>query len=184
MNRIQYRRWKDFAIRMSQKGWSIREIMRKEHQNAVIPAVQEFFSHMDWDYKNDVIRIESWDDTRTDTARGRDYYGHYSIGPYVCDIVSEFLNNWNPFHWDDEESDKAYEHWDDNWGGRIRCCIRAGLDLAVELSAGVLGFTKGDLERMYPEGAPMWIQNGWGKQNAHWKPIEWTDIQSEDGLWT
>jgi len=30
-----------------------------------------------------------------------------------------------------------------------RCCIRAGFDVAVSQSAGVLGFTAGDLRRMY-----------------------------------
>lgn len=182
MNRVQYKRWKDFAIRMAQKGWSVREVMQKVHQDSVIPAVENFFEHMAWDYKDDVIRIESWDDTRRDTSQ-RDYYGHYLIGPYVCDIVSGHLENYNPFYYEGEESDKAYEDFDERWCGRVRCCLRAGLDLAVEPSAGVLGFTKGDLERMYPEGVPKWIRDGWGKMNAEFHSVGWEDIKSTDGLW-
>ena len=186
MNRVQYRRWKDFAIRMSQKGWCIREIMRKEHQNTVIPAVAHFFELMKWSYKDDIIRIESWDDTRTDTSHGQDCYGHYPIGPYICDIVSEHLNGYNPFYfyYEDEEFDKAYEDFNERWCNRVRCCIRASLDLAVEPSGGVFGFTKSDFERMYPKGVPKWIQNSWSKRNAHWKPVEWDDIPEEAKLWT
>jgi hypothetical protein len=39
----------------------------------------------------------------------------------------------------------------------VHCCLRSGLDLVGEQSGGVLGFTVGDLKRMYPEGIPEWI---------------------------
>ena len=35
------------------------------------------------------------------------------------------------------------------------------LDVASEPSAGVVGFTVGDLRKMYPEGIPQWIQDGY-----------------------
>lgn len=57
----------------------------------------------------------------------------------------------------DELTDLAQDQWDEQYGGPIRCCIRAGLDLASEPSAGVVGFTAGDLRRMYPDGVPDWI---------------------------
>ena len=176
MNRIQFRRWKDFALRMAERGWVAREIMRKEHRDAVIPAVTHFFDLMGTDFREDVIRIESWDDTR------KDHYGHYPIGPFVCDIVSELLSDFNPFYWDDDES-KAYESWDELWGGRIHCCIRAGIDLALNSSIGVLGFRKADIERMYPESVPSWISNGWKKKNGQWNPIQWEDISLNMPLW-
>jgi len=185
MNKVTYNRWKDFAIRMSKKGWCPREIMRTEHQRTVISAVEDFFAHIEGDYNRDVIRLESWDDTRTDYRNAEQFpwgwRGNY--GPYVCDIVSEFLSNYNPFYWDCEEWDEAYEAWEDEWGGRIRSCIRAGLDLASQPSAGVVGFTRGDIERMYPAGVPQWIRKGWGKQNGEWRPINWDDIPHESHLW-
>ena len=56
------------------------------------------------------------------------------------------------------EIDRLYtDQWDEQWGGPVRCCVRAGLDFASEPSAGVLGFTAGDLRRMYPEGVPDWV---------------------------
>ena len=183
MNRIQYKRWKDFAIRMSEKGWPIKEIMKKEHQRSVILAVLDFFDLIESNYRSDVIRIESWDNTRENTNIPPDRYGRYPIAPYICDIVSEMMSSYNPFYWDDEDNDKAYHAWDDLWGSRINCCIRAGLDLAANPSAGVLGFTKADLERMYPEGVPKWISGDWKKKNGDWAPIAWDDMAGNASLW-
>ena len=42
----------------------------------------------------------------------------------------------------------------------VACCVRAGFDCAVKPSMGVLGFTAGDIRRMYPEGLPDWVTNG------------------------
>ncbi len=45
------------------------------------------------------------------------------------------------------------------WCGPIRCCLRAGLDLASPApTSGVVGFTAGDLRRMYQEGVPDWVK--------------------------
>ena len=57
-----------------------------------------------------------------------------------------------------EDIDQLFrEQWDDQWGGPVCCCIRAGLDCASAPSAGVVGFTAGDLRAMYPEGVPAWV---------------------------
>lgn len=58
----------------------------------------------------------------------------------------------------DEISDLYYQQWDDQWGGPVHCCIRAGLDCAFEPSMGVIGFTAGDIRCMYPEGVPDWVK--------------------------
>ena len=56
----------------------------------------------------------------------------------------------------DDVEDRFAAQWDEQWGGPVQCCIRAGLDCAFEESAGVIGFTAGDLRRMYPDGVPAW----------------------------
>ena len=182
MNTEQYKRWKDFAKRMAQKGWPIKEIMRKEHQAAVIPAVDKFFEWMEGNYVEDIPRIESWDQTETDISV-KDCCGHHPCGPCVCDIVSELTEEYNPFYWGGDEDEKAYEEWEDYWGGRIRCCIRSGLDLAAEASMGVVGFTKADMVRMYPKVVPGWIRNKWGKQNKSFHPVSWENIGEKEKLW-
>lgn len=190
MNKIQLRRWGDFSIRMSLHGWSPKETARKEHQQIVIPSVGGFFDHIKHDYADDIIRIESWDDTRTDRSI-RDQWGHHPIGPYVCDIMSIYLTDDNPFHyWDpfdtDEQYEKAYECWDELWGSRIRCCIRAGIDMASSPSGGVVGFEKSSIEKMYPEGVPRWITGEWylgdpRRTGSH--RIDWADIEPSQSLW-
>jgi len=50
-----------------------------------------------------------------------------------------------------------FEQYDTQWFGPVRCCIRAGVDMACEPSAGVIGFSAGDVRRMYPEGVPDWV---------------------------
>lgn len=44
----------------------------------------------------------------------------------------------------------------------VHCCVRAGLDIASSPSAGVAGFTAGDIRRMYPEGVPDWVKEALG----------------------
>lgn len=182
MNKLQYKRWKDFAIRMVHKGWPRHQVKGKTYQGQVIPAVNDFFDMIEGCFEDEIIRIESWDNTKVDDSK-KNPYGRPETGPYVCDIVSEMLSDYNPFYWDGEENIKAYENWDEKWGGRIRACIRAGIDLAAEPSAGVLGFTKADIEKMYPEGVPKWIQQSWQKKNAKWHNIKWKNIPSDGELW-
>ncbi len=57
----------------------------------------------------------------------------------------------------DDIRERFYEQWDEQWGGPVRCCVRAGLDCASAPSAGVVGFTAGDVRDMYPEGVPDWV---------------------------
>ena len=42
----------------------------------------------------------------------------------------------------------------------VACCVRAGFDCAVKPSMGVMGFTAGDVRRMYPDGVPDWVKDG------------------------
>lgn len=51
----------------------------------------------------------------------------------------------------------AHYQWQEQWASPVHCCIRAGLDMAAEPSAGVVGFTAGDIRRMYPDGVPEWL---------------------------
>jgi hypothetical protein len=88
-------------------------------------------------------------------------------------MVTEFFDEYRGYpppcrvcDWDHEDEGECrcddieehyYEQWDEQWGSPVRCCIRAGLDCASAPSAGVLGFTAGDVRRMYPEGVPEWV---------------------------
>ena len=115
---------------------------------------------------------------------------HYALqrGPCLTDLVSDYLDPYIPSprckHCAHDcandpcplcESDcscddiqtRVLEQWDDQWGGPIHCCLRAGIDLICNpspIGMGVLGFTAGDLRRMYPEGVPEFVSKG----NERW----------------
>ena len=62
---------------------------------------------------------------------------------------------------DDWDGAEALRHASrDLYLSPVSCCIRAGCDCAVNSLGGVMGFTAGDVRRMYPEGLPGWVKNG------------------------
>lgn len=105
-------------------------------------------------------------------CRGSGVHHALFTGPLICDAMAEFLYEYEPrrpecraCREDDVDGEcRCGEieqlwgaQWDEQWGGPVHCCVRAGLDFAAAPSAGVLGFTAGDVRRMYPEGVPDWV---------------------------
>jgi hypothetical protein len=177
MTELQYQRWKNLSLRVAHRGLGLR---LKKSRRFVGDFVKDFFRTLDREYfhVNEILPVdwdEKWQHDRNDTYRQieflrdrvenwdhtdshptyRDRYGHSTNGPYICDIVSIRLDEgWNPHYYGD---DRKYEQWDELWGGRIRCCLRIGIDMAVAPSAGVMGFTAGDIRRMYRGNVPEWM---------------------------
>lgn len=159
----QYTRWHDFATRMARTCFPD---YKRPSTKWIINKVIDFFDDLDPD---DIPAIRNWDNSDPDPDAPR-FYGRFCIG----DQVSCFLDNYRPYaprcraceeRIDlpcrcDEKEEACYNQWDDQWGSPVACCIRAGLDMASAPSAGVLGFTKQDLENMYPEGVPEWVTQG------------------------
>lgn len=65
----------------------------------------------------------------------------------VYDFFDEYLE-WN----------KKEQEYGGKFFNQITCCLRAGFDLAVSPSAGVIGFTAGDLRRMWKGKVPGWVK--------------------------
>ena len=85
---------------------------------------------------------------------GWDQKEHAELG-YVCDYIDDFFyDGWGM----DEETGEVEQTV---WFGNVCAAIRAGLDVVLpdEWMAGVLGFTAGDVRKMYPEGLPSWLQD-------------------------
>ena len=127
-----------------------------------------------------------------DECRGSGTHYDFFSGPLVCDMVMEHFDSYEPSspecaacrqsRYDDDYDDslecrcdeieeKHHEQWQEQWGNPVRCCIRAGLDFASAPSAGVIGFTAGDVRRMYPEGVPDWVFPP-GEQLHYWPSEE------------
>jgi hypothetical protein len=141
MTPVQFKHWYTFSIRMAHRGWF--RIPRKSRKRLAGDIKDFFDSAIKGNYGSDFIeRIESWDDTRDGP-------------PYVCDVVDQWEESWNPYYW---EGGRRSKEWDDRWGLKVRCCLRVGLNLSTGSAPGVLGFTSADLHRMYRGKIPEWIK--------------------------
>lgn len=144
----QYEHWKDFALRMARTCFKHR---RRPDTKEILENVEEFFECLDPDYLKD---INEWDDSDNNV-------------PYVTDLCEEMEENWNPYYWSDL-SDAEWERRNDQFCVPVMCCIRAGLDMAVATSGGVIGFTAGDLRKMYPDDLPDWVTGGKDNRWSYW----------------
>lgn len=170
-------------MRMADNGWPNTITRTKQHKEIVRPAIEHFFELLEWNYKPDIIRIESWDCNRPDYRGAERFPWGFRPAQDFCvgDEVHRIVSEWNPYIWSGPEW--SYRKWDEQWGDRVRCCLRAGLDMAAEPSAGVVGFCKEDINRMYPDGVPKWIREPWEQKNGSWHPVLWEDIEENERLW-
>ena len=165
MTREQYDRWRDFAVRMARHGFPrYREANRKKIEG----FVRDFFwINFDGDEKM-IADVESWDggvcddigefethDINVSLRRPGDRVGEYIETATHDEFASTYRG------WEGEDRDDFWRYRRKSiWCGPVHCCVRAGLDVVAAPSAGVAGFTVGDLRRMYPEGLPDWVA-GW-----------------------
>jgi hypothetical protein len=74
----------------------------------------------------------------------------------VC-VDTEVRESFDSLRPDDEECDDCPK----NPFNQIVCCIRAGFDVAVKPSGGVVGFTAGDVREMWDNKVPDWVKAFW-----------------------
>ena len=144
----QYQRWKDFAFRMVNIVVGPR---RRSPSRAKVREDIECFFECRMDPYEEWKRVENWDHTEKDPAVN---YYPMSVGDNITDLAEHII----PGYWALPETEAAYERAAERYLDPVRACVRAGLDIAVEPSAGVDGFTAGDIRKMYPEGVPDWVK--------------------------
>jgi hypothetical protein len=131
MTQEQYNNWKDFAVRM---GRTVYQSATEKRQKKILDKILDYFS---WrELQNDWPEIMDWDGNKDDY--------------FLADAVEEFFDEHR--HWSRKLACHTGKLYD-----QIVCCIRAGFDMAVEQSGGVLGFCIGDVRRMYNGQVPMWV---------------------------
>lgn len=144
MTRQQFRRMTIFALRMVRVavGTRARRSLR-DHVEEVLTRLNDPASDCHWQ------DLEAWD------QRPPNRTGFQSMS--LCDWMLEYGMD----HGLEREVHKRSGQWDmvqTTVGRGLCCCIRAAFDIAVAQSAGVLGFTAGDLRRMW-KGRPLprWV---------------------------
>ena len=127
MTAEQHGRWMDFSTRLARHGWPEATARRKDR---IAEVVDWFISQ----YEGRPEEVDGWD-------------GNGKV--YVCDDLSEFLGTHchRPM---DVNIETRFER-------QVSSCVRARLDVAVEPSAGVVGFDVGTLRRMYDGELPPWV---------------------------
>jgi len=188
MNKQEYENWKDFAERMAKTCFKMR---RNPMWRDILANVEFFFDCLD---EEDIQCIENWDHSNPYPIGSKYYSRTYKTSCWHCngnkkpdckyncedgriydyakpmcvgDMCSEHSESWNPYYWSGLSDDQHEKH-QEQFCGPVTCCIRAGLDMAVAPSGGVLGFTAGDIRRMYPEGVPDWITGGVDHRWSYW----------------
>ena len=189
MTQEQFDRWLDFATRMARACYPAKPRSKYYPSAAWIEqAVRDFLANVEegdictirsWDHSDPYPEGHRFYKAEIMRPPTGEPWVRRSHGPLVCDLMSHF--EWDglcdiPFpkkmldrleRLEESDADGAGEKTDeirqdmiDRWYGEVHCCVRAGLDFACEPSAGVMGFTAGDLRKMYPEGVPDWITGG------------------------
>lgn len=155
MTEEQFERWKDFAERMARNYPGARKATREKLVGLVDDAINWVVCNVE------PADVKDWDTTEGD------------------DPASTRMRDWCM----DNGPVDPYEHkqWRIYYGDRVRACVRSGLDLAVAPSGGVVGFTVGDLKRMYPEGIPAWVSANFDQEGE--PPVDLNKADPKDGVW-
>jgi len=149
----QFDRWQDFALRMARNYPGATAARRKKIET----SIEDFFS---WYERDDeaVAQMIDWDNAPS------------YVGDRVCDHLQPH-QHYRLVGRTGEELERA-----NRFATQVSCCIRAGIDRASSPSAGVVGFTVGDLRRMYPDGLPDWVIDGY-------EPPVAADTPDDAGIW-
>lgn len=147
----QYERWKDFARRMVNVVIGPRR--RAPSRADVLENIEFFFEcRMEPD---EWQRVEDWDYTKpTEDEKARWPGSCMCVGDHITDLEAYFI----PGYWGLIDEEAKYQKASTRFRDPVAICVRAGLDIAVSPSAGVCGYSAGDIRKMYPEGVPDWVK--------------------------
>lgn len=171
MTPLQYERWQDFALRMARTYPGRAKAYREQLEAVVARFLAEYTSNGE-----DIDDIGGWDGPGNGNGCAGDH-----ASAFAEDVLEQEFGA--PDYHDGRTGNgptRAFERWEERYVSPFRCCVRAGLDLASEPSCGVIGFTAGDLKRMYPEGIPAWVSEGYEKDGA---PLDLNALSSDEGVW-
>lgn len=169
----KFNRWHNFSLRMAKTCYGKR---KSPSFTWIMETLDQCFEHIKTEGVN---CFKSWDNTLP-YPKNHSCYGFWNgkpnkpsgLGDWFQEVIEYEV--WVQFRyfattkevkqldkWNDKADFDKYDELKEKIVSRVcepvHCCLRAGLDLVGEQSGGVLGFTVGDLKRMYPEGIPEWI---------------------------
>ena len=132
---VDYHIWRDFATRFAQHAW---ENMTEHRRTRLTEAVTDFIDLYADEEDKAHLHI-GWDACQCEEC-------HNIHGDILADRVMEYFDEYYPV----KEKDKLCFY------DQICCCLRSALNAAGDNNAGVIGFTVGDIRRMYDGVIPEW----------------------------
>jgi len=124
----------DMTINAEHAYPEVTEARRKK----ILDEVKSYLDERD--FQNDYPEIMDWDGNK-------DEY-------YLSGNVDNFFDRYK--HWNRREECYTGRFYD-----QVTSCIRAAFDIAVEPSSGVIGFTAGDIRRIWDGQVPDWVKEFW-----------------------
>ena len=143
MDQIQLDRWKQFSLGLAKNAYPNITSRRRER---LISEVENCIERV---VCNDLSAINDWDSS--EYRDGRLY--EESAGTRVDDWMWE-----NRYVREIEDRKGRCEQVEGRFGTMIACCVRAGFDVAVSPSGGVLGYTVGDVRGIFDGDLPDWVK--------------------------
>ena len=179
---------------MAHRGWRHLPSKSRKHVAGYVKSFFRSLEHWEVEDKPLLARIRSWDHTdrcgvcvanRPEAERTHNWYklNTCHCTTLICDLVAEMEYDWNPYYYNQNglEGGYRYRRWQERWADKVRCCLRAGIDVACEPSAGVLGFEVCDLRRMYRDAIPGWLNAGW--ENPDGQPANLNVGKCKVSIW-
>lgn len=169
MTARNYKRWKGFAVRVARFGWMGRDARTVAR---LVQYVEEVFGNLDDDlFAGEFCLGDISDfDERIMT--------HHTLGDYLLEMIS----NMNPYPWACSLSGLC-EHWDETMGDRIMTCLRLPMNFVGCRHSGVLGFTAGDVRRIWQGRVPGWVSGVlWQAEGeSRWRALD--QLGDAEGMW-
>ena len=151
MKEQQLKRWKKLSIGLAKHGWPE---MTRARRKKVADEVAAFIEYMsEFHLLKD---ISDWDGNAGSV--------------YVGDEMKEYLDD--HYHYNSRtDCEKG-----NKFANQVSSCIRAGFDVAVEPSLGVLGFTVGNLKAIFKNRIPSWAA-------GFFEPPLTATVPNDEALW-
>lgn len=142
MNELQLERWKKLSIGLARSYSDLTQARRDK-------LVSEVEECIDWVVCNGLDTVGDWDGG---VQYGKGWHErHESVGTRVDTYL------WDNRYEFERENKHGVEVVRGRFGDMLSACVRAGFDMAVAPSGGVVGFTVGDLRSVFDGTIPDWI---------------------------
>jgi len=162
MNELQYERWKQMSLGLARNYTNLTPARRAK-------LLDEVECCIDWVVCNGLETVADWD---SGVQYGKGWHERYES---VSARVDTFL--WDNRYEFERENKHGVEVVRGRFGDMLSACVRAGFDVAVSPSGGVIGFTVGDLRDIFDGSIPDWVA-------AHFEdPAAVLAAGRDEGVW-